>query len=248
MSELMALNGANEVLTMSSREIAELTGKRHDNVCRDIRVILSELYGGKPDDYIRNSNLSHLTNQSVTCRQYDKNNPNAWEYLLDRRHTEILITGYDILRRTSVIDRWFELEKQVRQPALPDFTDPVAAARAWADEVEQKRLAQKEVDRLALENKELAPKAAVCDAIVKNKQHRNATQVAKPLGMTATQLNKKLEQVDVYDTRIKRGGRMFKQWFVDEGYGVVKCSADGYVQSLFTAKGQIWVSELFACK
>lgn len=68
------------------------------------------------------------------------------------------------------------------------------------------------------------------------------------MGMTATQLNKKLEQVDVYDTRIKRGGRMFKQWFVDEGYGVVKCSADGYVQSLFTAKGQIWVSELFACK
>ncbi|EGO3980196.1 hypothetical protein IS756_001902 [Escherichia coli] len=134
------------------------------------------------------------------------------------------------------------------KPALPDFTDPVAAARAWADEVEQKRLVQKEAERLALENKELAPKAAVCDAIVKNEQHRNATQVAKPLGMTATQLNKKLEQVDVYDTRIKRGGRMFKQWFVDKGYGVVKCSAGGYVQSLFTAKGQLWVSELFACK
>ncbi|MBW5340849.1 hypothetical protein EST52_13305 [Escherichia coli] len=134
------------------------------------------------------------------------------------------------------------------KPALPDFTDPVAAARAWADEVEQKLLAQKEVDRLALENKELAPKAAVCDAIVRNKHHLNATQVAKPLGMTATQLNKKLEQVDVYDTRIKRGGRMFKQWFVDKGYGVVKCSTGGYVQSLFTAKGQLWVSELFACK
>lgn len=28
------------------------------------------------------------------------------------------------------------------KPALPDFTDPVAAARAWADEVEQKLLAQ----------------------------------------------------------------------------------------------------------
>lgn len=134
------------------------------------------------------------------------------------------------------------------KPALPDFTDPVAAARAWADEVEQKLLAQKEAERLALENKELAPKAAVCDAIVRNKQYRNATQVARPLGMTATQLNKKLEQVDVYDTRIKRGGRMFKQWFVDKGYGVVKCSDAGYVQSLFTAKGQLWVSELFACK
>lgn len=134
------------------------------------------------------------------------------------------------------------------KPALPDFTNPVAAARAWADEVEQKLLAQKEAERLELENKELAPKAAVCDAIVRNKQYRNATQVARPLGMTATQLNKKLEQVDVYDTRIRRGGRMFKQWFVDKGYGVVKCSDAGYVQSLFTAKGQLWVSELFACK
>ena len=28
------------------------------------------------------------------------------------------------------------------RPKLPDFTDPVAAARAWADEVEQKLLAQ----------------------------------------------------------------------------------------------------------
>lgn len=62
----------------------------------------------------RKSDLSYVTNQSVICNQYDKNNPNSWEYLLDRRYTEILITGYDIKRRTAVIDRWFELEKRVR--------------------------------------------------------------------------------------------------------------------------------------
>lgn len=32
-------------LTMTSREIAELTGKEHRNVLRDIRTMLTELYG-----------------------------------------------------------------------------------------------------------------------------------------------------------------------------------------------------------
>ncbi|EFE8658518.1 TPA: Rha family transcriptional regulator [Escherichia coli] len=236
MSELMVFDDVK----MTSIEIAELVGSRHDNVKRAIERLAERGLIQLPpmEDCVRINGLG--LKQSVR----------AYVFKGEQGKRDSIIVAAQLCPEVTarLVDRWQELEKQVRQPALPDFTDPVAAARAWADEVEQKRLAQKEVDRLALENKELAPKAAVCDAIVKNKQHRNATQVAKPLGMTATQLNKKLEQVDVYDTRIKRGGRMFKQWFVDEGYGVVKCSADGYVQSLFTAKGQIWVSELFACK
>lgn len=238
MSELMALNGANEVLTMSSREIADLTGKKHFNICRDIRVMLSALLGGKPDDYIRKLDLSYVTNQSVICNQYDKNNPNSWEYLLDRRYTEILITGYDIKRRTAVIDRWFELEKRVQQniPAIPQTLSE--ALRLAADLAEEK-------ERLALVNKQLAPKAAVCDAIVKNDMHRTASEVGKALGMSAIKLNRKLEAVGVYDLRCRR--RVFSQWFIDKGYGEMKLTFDGYEQALFTAKGQAWITKLFVC-
>ncbi|ENA1762785.1 Rha family transcriptional regulator, partial [Yersinia ruckeri] len=104
---------------MSSREIEVLTGKRHDNVCRDIRKMLVGLYGGDEKKYIRNSTLSFDINQGVSCIQYDTTNPNCWEYLLDRRHTEILITGYDVKRRAAVIDRWFQLEQSARTPQLP---------------------------------------------------------------------------------------------------------------------------------
>ena len=236
MSELMLLDD----IKMTSIEIAELVGSRHDNVKRAIERLAERGLIQLPpmEDCVRINGLG--LKQSVR----------AYVFKGEQGKRDSIIVAAQLCPEVTarLVDRWQELEKQVRQPALPDFTDPVAAARAWADEVEQKLLAQKEVDHLALENKELAPKAAVYNAIAKNEHHRNATQVAKPLGMTATQLNKKLEQVDVYDTRIKRGGRMFKQWFVDKGYGVVKCSDAGYVQSLFTAKGQLWVSELFACK
>lgn len=236
MSELMVFNAVK----MNSIEISELVCKRHDNVKRTIETLANNGVIRLPqiEVFEKINNLGLLRGVDAYVFEGEQG----------KRDSIIVVAQLCPEFTARLVDRWQELEKQVRQPALPDFTDPVAAARAWADEVEQKLLAQKEVDRLALENKELAPKAAVYNAIAKNEQHRNATQVAKPLGMTATQLNKKLEQVDVYDTRIKRGGRMFKQWFVDKGYGVVKCSAEGYVQSLFTAKGQLWVSELFACK
>lgn len=236
MSELMVFDN----IKMTSIEIAELVGCRHADIMRSIdRLVRNGVIRQPPTAFLeRINNLGFKVKDKAYVFEGEQG-----------KRDSIIVVAQNCPEFTArLVDRWQELEKQVRQPALPDFTDPVAAARAWADEVEQKRLAQKEAERLALENKELEPKAAVYDAIAKNEQYRNATQVARPLGMSAAQLNKRLEQVDVYDTRIRRGGRMFKQWFLDKGYGVVKCSDAGYVQSLFTAKGQLWVSELFACK
>lgn len=86
--------------TMSSREIAELTEKRHPDVKRDIQAQLGQL-----------GDVSRFAHTYL-----DASNRVQTEYNLPRRECEILITGYDVKRRAAVIDRWFQLETQQVQP------------------------------------------------------------------------------------------------------------------------------------
>lgn len=82
-------------VTMSSREIAELAGKQHQHVRRDIEKMLVALE----------------IDASKFGRIYrDANNRQQTEYALDRELTETLITGYSIPLRHRVIKRLHELE------------------------------------------------------------------------------------------------------------------------------------------
>jgi phage regulator Rha-like protein len=87
--------------TMSTREIAELTGKAHFHVKRDVLALLKEL--GEDAS-------------SFGCIYLDPLNREQTEYLLDREHTDCLLTGYSAAMRMTVIRRWHELEAQVAQP------------------------------------------------------------------------------------------------------------------------------------
>lgn len=80
----------DDTLTISSLEIAELTGKRHRDVMRDIRKMLTEL----EEDI--SSTLRTSSDSYGRPREH---------FVLDRYHTEVLITGYDIKRQAAVIHR-----------------------------------------------------------------------------------------------------------------------------------------------
>ena len=153
-----------DVQTMSSREIAELTGKEHKHIIRDIRTIIEQLKDGP--------NLDHEEFQSLT-----DNRGYTSEYLLTKNQTLLLMTGYNIPLRQKLINRWQELEN-ANKPTLPDFTNPAEAARAWATEYEQKLLAQ---EKLSI----AAPKADVYDRIVERNGLYNATQIAQKFGQSA---------------------------------------------------------------
>lgn len=108
--------------TMSSREIAELTGKRHDHVLRDARVMLVELHG---EGGLPRFGATHT----------DPQNGQTYPMLaLPKRETLILVSGYSVELRARIIDRWQELEAADR-PAVPQTLPE--ALRLAADLAEQ---------------------------------------------------------------------------------------------------------------
>lgn len=101
-----ALMNPSAPLTMSSREIAELTGKEHRNVMRDIRTMLDEI---KEDV---------LKFERMLPDRYGRPQP---VFELDREMTELLLTGYSVELRRRVLARWRELEEQQKAP-FPDLS------------------------------------------------------------------------------------------------------------------------------
>ncbi|WP_244464449.1 Rha family transcriptional regulator [Candidatus Liberibacter africanus] len=89
---------------MSSREIAELTGKEHKNVLRDVEVMLENL------------EVSQLKFELSDFKgSYIKRGKEYPCYYLPKRECLILVSGYDVNLRARIIDRWAELEVEKRQ-------------------------------------------------------------------------------------------------------------------------------------
>ena len=84
-------------MKMTSREIAEVTGKRHDHVKRDVDVMFKEL---------------ELDAPKFGVIYLDSRNRQQIEYVLDEELTLTLVTGYSIKLRNAVIKRWKQLENQ----------------------------------------------------------------------------------------------------------------------------------------
>lgn len=132
-----------------------------------------------------------------------------------------------------VIRKYFiEKEQEARRSilAMPNFNDPVAAARAWADQYEKNRQLvlenQRKEEELEKSNQEVAslsatitqmqPKVSYYDMILANKSTVTVTQVAQDYGMSARAFNKKLHELKL---QRKVGGQwILYQPYLDKGY------------------------------
>lgn len=117
---------ARPTLTMTSREIAELTDKRHDNVLRDTRVMI-ERFEQSADSNLRwHCETEHYIDEQGKAREM---------YRLDKNTTLCLVAGYDPVPRMRIIQRLEALESgAVPAPALDTALDrKLKIARVAAD-------------------------------------------------------------------------------------------------------------------
>ncbi|WP_375674025.1 Rha family transcriptional regulator [Bartonella sp. CL32QHWL-2] len=154
------------VQTMSSREIAELCGKQHAHIMRDIRQMLGELY---PEGGQSKFGSTYLDKQGKPQNCYN----------LPKRECLILVSGYSMTLRARIIDRWQELEKQAVIPQI-DYSSPqvmLGVLTYLKNENEQK-------DNIIAN---LKPKAMALESLQRHNGLFGLTEAAKILEMQPKQ-------------------------------------------------------------
>ena len=227
------MNGNLEVLTghketMTSLEIAEVIGKEHKNVMRDIRNILEQ-------------GVNQLNFELVEYP--DKKGELRPCYNITKKGCLILASGYDALLREKIINRWEELEIKERTGgfAVPQtFSQALMLAAKQQEQIERQQKAIEAKDKKIAED---APKVVFSDAVVGSKSSCLIGELAKIL----TQNGYKIGQNRLFDKLreegyLGRSGEYYNipnQKYVEQGLFELKKtthSENGVMKSSVTPK------------
>lgn len=177
---------------------------------------------------------------------------------LARQTLQDFFLSVDMAKEISMIQRsdkgkqarqyFIECERKASQPALvlPDFTNPVEAARAFADQYEAKQIAQ---EQLAIAQ----PKAAALDFISTAVNSLNARDTAKTLGIQPQKFNKwciahnwmyrdSKDKLQMCSKRLQQGYMEQRSVTYFDSNDNVKATT----QPLFTAKGLTRLASIFS--
>lgn len=125
MTDIVKINIVNGKPSVTSLKVAEVFGKEHFHVLRDIQNVIDKC----PESFAA-SNFG--------CSSYlSEQNKEMPMYVLSKDGMMILTMGYttpEAMRiKEAYITRFNEMEEELRKsrPVLPDFTSPLEAAEAW---------------------------------------------------------------------------------------------------------------------
>ena len=213
--------------TMTSREIAELTGKQHSNVMRDIRAMIEKI-----------SADADLRWHCETGAYIDEQGKTREMYRMDKDTTLTLVSGYDALLRFRIIKRWQELE------AAPPQTFDLATMTGQA----LRELACKIEECAALNARVITmqPKADFYDHVAGSDVLYSREDAAKMLRTGPKRLWASLREWKI----VQASGTPYQK-FYDSGYFrlVPVLIHKGqhsipYNQTFVTGKGFVWLKAL----
>lgn len=117
---MMNTTATNE-LTVSSREIAEVVGKRHDNVKRTIEYLVKTGAIESP----HGEEIPTATRPRVECR-------------VNQRDSYVVVAQLSPPFTARLVDRWQELEEQEEQPQVPQtFAEALRLAADTQEKLEE---------------------------------------------------------------------------------------------------------------
>lgn len=181
-------------IQMTSGEIASLVGSRPDSVKRTI-----ERLAAPKTNLVTGAATPAVIELPPVVEVRNHLGQRVSEYLFSgekgKRDSLVVVAQLSPEFTAQVVDRWQELEAQQKalQPQLPDFTNPADAARAWANEFEQKQILQ-------IENQHQAKQIESLQSLFQE-------------GMTVPQFCKQLNGVNVQqvNTFLQKRNWLFQQ-------------------------------------
>lgn len=227
------------VATMSSREIAQLTGKEHKNVLSDCDRL--------------NQSYDKLSMAKILAVNYRAENGQLYrELLLTKIQTIDLMTGYNVELRIKVNRRWEELESE--RKAI-DFSNPdtvLQLAQNWARERKCREAAEEKL-RIA------EPKAMFADAVAHSESAILVNAMAKILNQKGVDIGgiRLFEWMrdNGYLCRVGRNNNVPTQKAMNMGLFEISETAIARTDGTFTAitpyvtgKGQVYFVNKFLSK
>ena len=229
-NKAMAIIPMQQVLTMTSREIAQLCDKRHTHVMDDCRK-LAEFYAAtysaeKSAQFVKSTTYTDSTGRVLPC------------YELSKQASLDLVTGYSLPHRHAVNRRWQELEAAQAKPAELSRMDILKLAM----ESEQARIEAEKQLAMA------APKVEFVDRYTQaSSGSKGFRQVCKLLGVKEPVFRQFLHDTGVmyrlggewapYAQHIEAG-----RFEVKTGVAEHEDGSHAFSQAKFTAKGVEWIA------
>ena len=211
----------SSAITMSSREIAELVGSKHEAVRKSAQRLAAD----------------RILTSPLAMSDYEHRGNTYWEYRFEKRDCLVLVARLSPAFTAQVIDRWQELESESQE--VKPLTH-LETARLLVSSLEQ---IEQQAQQLAI----AAPKVEFVDKYVEATGLKGFRQVAKLLGSKENALGEFLESQKImyrlggervpYANHIDAGRFSVKTGQADNGHA--------FNSAKFTPKGVQWLAELW---